>query len=118
MSTLYIGNFEKDEFQFRKVLKDSDAKVVEFHYMSNVNDELNPCGSPTKQAKFEFYVMTDTGKRILIAMKFHRMTHDEKFDRLKKKYGAWAKKYGVSVSDKHVFTGTVKSWAGGSSISY
>ncbi len=80
--------FKTGKYDFLRLVK--GAKEVRFSYYDGGNDPENPCGTTKRQATYEFYVIFD-GMRKLIVYKNHRRTHNEVKEQLIKQYSCWAK---------------------------
>lgn len=84
--------YQVSRAEFISWLRSQESTGVRFIYNSKGNDAENPCGSPKKQATYDFYAIADNGRMKLLAYKDHRRTHRIVEDELIHKYNAWAKK--------------------------
>lgn len=87
---MYGKTKDTTKYAFRNFLKSVGANSVKFEYVRNCNDEFNPCGTPKKQATYEFYVIAGGVKKLLV-MKQHRRSHDVVEEELLRKFNRWSK---------------------------
>ena len=89
---MYGKTKDTSEQEFIAFLKSVGTDSVEFDYVSNCNDEFNPCDTIKRQATYEFYVIAGGFKK-LIVLKNHRRTHEEVENELLKKFNRWVERW-------------------------